>query len=226
MRAMAPNERISLRMRLLLGVVLLSFTSAVGAVVIVPGLSFTVADDDNRVLGVHFHPVFDDAPGLPRLAEVGGFLGIEEVRGLAEFEVAGIVAGKKAFVRFDVALILPTTRDPLGTDDIVHFDIDVLAYRANHQKDLDDYFSGDELLTTFNTADVSVGDALRIDVTRQIDDQPLGIALRQATPNPDGSVAFFNLFELVQVTAPSPLALLCLGAGFALAVRRLRWRDA
>lgn len=205
------------------------------ATLITEGFTFSVADAFTGPVGAgtHFHSNTGGAFGNPAgKAEVGGFFGTEEVRGLSEYSLAGISATGPAFVSFNVFLDNGLFGQGGGP-----FLIDVYAYKGNNLEDLSDFeVASTAFIGSFSTAGLLVGDIVSLDVNAALDaaiglgDASFGIRLKQhGSRDPFGPAYTFDNFRLTTdnqctgagcvVPEPGPLAMLGLGL-LGLCVRR------
>lgn len=213
-----------LTFRKMISVVVLTLACAnAWAAVITNGFTFTVADAFTGASGVgtHFHSNTGGAFGNPAgLAEVGR-LGNEEVRGLSEYSLAGLVGAPMAFVTFNVNQL-----GGLFGQGNYSGPISIFAYLGNNLEDLSDFQATPTgFVTTFNTLGLSVGDVLSFDITSIYNaaisaaNSSLGIRLQLdplVTPN---QAIVFNDFRLTtenQTTGvPEPATSALLGIAFA-----------
>jgi len=200
------------------------FAGAANAALITNGFTYSVADDFTgpSLVGTHFHSNTGGAFGNPAgKAEVGGFFGTEEVRGLSEYNLAGLSTAGPAFVSFNVYLA-----DGLFGQGGGAFDIDVYAYVGNNAEDLSDWEAATTgLVGSFNTAGLAVGNILSFDVNSLLDaaitagDPSFGIRLQQRTRDISGPAYTFDNFRLTTTddttSVPAPASLALLGIGLA-----------
>jgi hypothetical protein len=210
---------------------------AARAQVITPGFTFAVASaGDACGTGSHFHSNTGGVFGNPAgKAEVGNFFG-ECVRGLSEYDLAGLSTSPTAFVTFDVyskgGLFAGDNDFPFtGT-------VDVVAYQGNNLEDIGDHQAASVgTVGSFSTAGLSVGDVLSFDITSIFDAAiasgapSLGIRLQRSGESSANAGAWtFDTFRLTSddqstSVAPEPggNALLATGLGaIGLAVVRRR----
>lgn len=201
----------------------------VKAATITDGLTFSVASSCGNT-GSHFHSntggIFGNPPGK---AEVGSF-SCEEVRGLSEYDLAGLGAASSALVTFDVfndgGLFSFTNDFPFIGD------IDLVAYVGNNAEDISDYQAPiSNTIGTFNTAGLSEMDTLSFDVTSVFNDaialgnQSLGIRLQTASgTNTGGGAWTFDQFQLTTKPVPEPASTMGLLAFGALGTASMRKR--
>jgi len=191
---------------------------------ITPGFTFAVASSSNHVLGTHYHSNTGGAFGNPAgKAEVGAFSS-EEVRGLSEYNLAGLATGP-AFVTFNVfkagGLFSGVNDFPFtGT-------IGVYAYQGNNLEDISDYQAASVgSIGSFSTAGLAVGNTLSFDISTVYANAlanswtSLGIRLERIDIDPPtlSGAWTFDTFRLTSTddtnTVPDPgSSLLLLGIG-------------
>lgn len=199
------------------------------AATITNGFTFSVASAcGDTSVGTHFHSSTGGDFGNPAgKAEVGSFGGAdcEEVRGLSEYDLSGLVASVSAFVTFDVFELGGLFT---GDNDFLYDGpIDIVAYLGNNSEDTSDYQAASVgSVGSFNTAALSVGDILSFDITTIFNtaignaDPSLGIRLAiGGTPN--GGAITFDDFRLTSddqstngiIPLPGALPLMLAGLG-------------
>lgn len=171
--------------------------------------------------GDHFH---SDDSGIfgnpPDLAETGGFSAmgdLEEVRGLAEFDLSGQGTLSSAELSFTVLQLGGLFGQEPGT-----FDVEVSTFDGNNTEDVADFSApSTENLGSFSTAGLQVDDLLTFDITDAYnsavsrDIPALGVRL-QASTDPGIAAFVFGEFELAPAGVPTtpPWALVVLVAMF------------
>ncbi len=195
--------------------------SAAIAVTITDGLTFAIASGSNTSVGTHFHSnsggIFGNPPGK---AEVGRFVN-EEVRGLSEFDLTGLGNASSATASFNVfndgGLFAGTNDFPFDGTILIE------TYSGNNAEDIADYQApAIDVVGSFSTAALLVGDLLSFDVTSIYNDaidnslSSLGLRLRADPLNNDGGAWTFDTFRLTTddataVSEPNVLALLGVG---------------
>jgi|GEM_PF-3113914 len=188
--------------------------------------------------GSHFHSSnLEELPAgnppiiFPGAAEVGGFFGDEEIRGISEFHLEPGETVDEAVLRFDV---LDTFLEGLSPE----FDgidglfgqgpldgvVDVFPYLGDGSEAASDYqatpITAEPILSIVVGDGLVGGDTVSVDITTLYNDlvtsgDDLGIRLQMANPDPDaGAVTFHNFRIDVDVAAvPEPsaasLAIVC-----------------
>ena len=205
--------------------------------------------------GSHFHssnltelPSGNPPIVLPGVAEVGGFFGDEEIRGVSEFALQG--SASTATVFFDVLdmFALGLSPVPSGIDGLFGQRsyvgvIDMFGYAGNGMEEVSDYqiapISGTPVLMIDVGPGLIVGgETLSVDVTdiynnlvSQLASDPanaataLGVRLQMAPPaDPNsGAITFGNFrLQVVAQDVPEPAAGLLLLLGMAVVLRQRR----
>ncbi len=206
----------------------------VAAATITEGFTFAVASASGETsVGTHFHSNTGGAFGNPAgKAEVGSFFE-EEVRGLSEYNLAGLAAAPSAFVTFNVFSDAGLFE---GDNDFPYFGpIDIVAYEGNNTEDISDYEAPSVgAVGNFDTTGLSIGQILSFEITSIFNeavmngDELLGIRL-QISGAPNGGAFTFDNFRLtttddtsstvIPLPAAAPLMLIALFA-FGLVRRR------
>ncbi len=216
---------------LLTGCSLFLFSLSAHADLITEGFTYAVASGSNQTAtGTHFHSNTGGAFGNPAgKAEVGRYFS-EEVRGLSEYDLFGLVPASSAFVTFDVFDIEGLFMEYPGT---FIGDILIEAYMGNVTEDISDYQAAVfGVVGSFSTSGLIVGDTLSFDITSIFNGAmgssfaSLGIRLRADPLNAEGAFTFdtFRLTtsdDTTSVPEPGTLGLLGLGL-LAMAARRRR----
>lgn len=153
--------------RRLLPSILLAIVSVVSplsfANTITQGFTYSVADAfiGSSGVGTHFHSSTGGDFGNPAgLAEVGR-LGDEEVRGLSEYNLAGLAVAASAFVTFDVYQL-----GGLFGQANYSGPISIFSFLGDNSEDLSDFQAASTgSVGTFNSTGLSVGDVTSFDIT-------------------------------------------------------------
>lgn len=204
-------------------------TAPASAAVITEGFTFSVADAfvGPSGVGTHFHSSTGGDFGNPAGKAEVGELGDEEVRGLSEYDLAGLAGGGPAFVTFRVD-ILGGLFGQWAFDGV----IEVLAYLGNNTENLSDFEAASTgLVGSFSTAGLVVGQTLSFDISALLTaaitagDPSLGIRLQKVGSTGGGAIVFdsFRLTteNLSDGVIPLPAAAWLFLAGIgALAARR------
>lgn len=200
-----------------LGVVLVS--SPALATPILPSVTGTIAPEGfawPAATGQHFHAGMVNA----------GEMGVEEERGIAEFNLGAESAAGSVLLTFSNARYL--TCCPAGATG-GSYTIGVYSYVGNNTLELGDFQTPGALVGSFSTAGLTVGTPFSFDVTAAFNANvggSLGIRL-QALSEPSQTSYTFGSFALTTAAAPvpEPGTLIMLGTGLAAAAgRRLRRR--
>jgi hypothetical protein len=205
----------------------IAVTPLVRATTITNGFTYSVASDSSdQSVGTHYHSNTGGAFGNPAgKAEVGNYFS-EEVRGLSEYNLAGLTSATSAFVTFNVfkngGLFTGSNDFPFTGN------IDIVAYQGNNLEDISDYEAlGVATVGTFSTSGLAVGNTRSFNITSIFNNAivngwlSLGIRLQVASDtNPQGGAWTFDNFRLTtdnqsdDVSVPEPtstFALLILG---------------
>jgi hypothetical protein len=141
----------------------IALCSSAFASVITNGFTYSVADafTGSSGVGTHFHSNTGGSFGNPAgLAEVGR-LSNEEVRGLSEYNLAGLSSAATAFVTFDVQQL-----GGLFGQGNYQGPISIFSYAGNNLEDLSDFQATTTgAIATFNTTGLIVGNILSFDIT-------------------------------------------------------------
>lgn len=191
--------------------------------------------------GSHFHSSNLDMlpagnPSIPdvHLAEVGGFFGDEEVRGLVEIDITGAPPATEATLLFDVSDVSDFAGVPIGGifgQEALDGSIDVLGYTGNNTEELSDYQAGPTTaLFTFDVTTLSTGDTIEVDITDFYESlvangaDSAGFRLQVVntidTTDPNTGAASFENFRISLIPEPTGLVLLLFGvAGLSVSRR-------
>ncbi len=200
----------------------LLFACAANAAVITDGFTYSVASGSDQSAGYHYHSSTGGDFGNPAgKAEVGNFAS-EEVRGLSEYDLAGLSTASSAFVTFDVfgnGLFS-------GVNDFA-FDgtIDITVFEGNNAENISDYQAPTtDTVGSFSTAGISIGDIFSFDITDIFNDAldlgwaSLGIRLSTEDTTNGGGAWVFDDFRLTTTndsTVPETSIIALMGLGLA-----------
>ncbi len=168
------------------------------AQLITNGFTYAVASSyDSTGWGEHFHSDTGGSYGNPAgKAEVGRY-STEEVRGLSEYNLAGLAASSSAFVTFNVFKAGGLFAGQNDTPFDGH--ISVYAYLGNNTEDINDYQAPEtNFIGSFATSGLIVGGILSFDITSVYDTfvgngyDSLGIRLQADPLNESGAWTFDN----------------------------------
>jgi PEP-CTERM motif-containing protein len=198
-----------------LGVVFISSPALASS--ILPSFTGSIAPNGSAwpaLTGHHSHGTMVNA----------GEMGVEEERGIVEFNLAAESPAASVLLTFNNA---PYVTCCVGTTGGT-YTIGVFAYVGNNAFDLSDFQAPGVLLGTFSTAGLAVGTPFSFDVTAAFNANAggnLGIRL-QALSEPSQTSYTFNSFALGTTPAavPEPATMLMLGTGLASAAARFRRR--
>jgi len=196
------------------------------------GFTFSVADGCGAKVGDHFHSSTGGDFGNPAgKGEVGSY-DCEEVRGLSEYNLAGLTSSGPAFVTFEVF----NKSGLFGIPEKGDLTIDIYSYLANNAEDISDFEAPPTgFIGSFNTSGLSIDDTLSFDVDALLDaaiiggNSSFGIRLQPRDFLSDMPTWTFDDFRLTTddqssgVAVPGPLPLLGVGAAFGYS-RKLRKR--
>lgn len=194
------------------GLVLLSsalLNNQAQAALITDGFTFAVADSCDGI-GGHYHSSTGGDFGNPAgKAEVGSY-SCEEVRGLSEYDITGLVAVSSAFVSFEVfsagGLFSGTNDFPFSGM------IGIDAYMGNNLENISDFnIASFGSVGQFSTDILFVGNTLSFDITALFNDAidagfaSFGIRLFATETDNEGAWTFDN-FRLTSddLTTPGP----------------------
>lgn len=195
----------------------------------IQGLAFSVSSGpDPNGFGIYFSSSTSNPFGNPpHKNEVGSYYN-EDIRGLSEYNLAGLSPTTSATVSFDVFQtggLFPGQNDFPFTGNIK-----LVSYIGNNVENLYDYQAQSiATIGTFSTANLAVGDSLSFDVTSIFNNaisnrvSSLGIRLQvDDGTNPDGAAWTFDNFRLTTVPEPnstSALLVVVFGTGVMLKTR-------
>lgn len=237
----------------------LSLASHLSANTGLPGETLITADaysigngftDTSHATGSHFHSSNLDTlpPGNPEIlvknvAEVGGFFGDEEVRGLVEFPLAGLDVADEATLLFDVFDVSDLAGMPIGGlfgQTALDGTIDVLAYYGNGVEEVSDFqVSPLKTIHTIDVTTLAASDTISVDITDLYNDAvilsqapadppvaAIGFRLQVSSTvdasDPDTGAATFSEFRILTVPEPTFHWILLIGLGLFVKRRRCR----
>lgn len=187
------------------------------AALITNGFTFAVASgSSDQNTGNHFHSSSGGDFGNPAgKAEVGRF-STEEVRGLSEYDLTGLVTSAAAFVTFDIYKaggLFDTTNGTPFTGTIL-----VDAYLGNNSENESDYQAaslGSVGSFAVSPGTLTVGDIFSFDITSLFNtaitngDNSLGIRLREDRTGAEYGRSFAWTFDSFRLTSDNA----CTGTG-------------
>lgn len=199
-------------------------TKSVSQTVTIGGQTYAISDaftESGHGTGSHWHNTSLAGPPAPalatvkRYAEVGGFFGDEEVRGVSEFSIAGqATVATNVLLKFVVSDLLadgisPDQIDGLFGQGALAADFNVVGFAANGTEELEDYQAAAlATLATIDPTTLTAGQEITVDVTsyynarRANGDTWLGIRLQLAVSDPDAGAITFEDFRL-EITGPT-----------------------
>jgi hypothetical protein len=157
-----------------------------------------------------------------------GEMGVEDERGIVEFDLTGQSALAAVLLTFDNASF-QTCCSPTGVSG-GSYTIGVYTYTGDNAWSLGDFDAPGTLVGSFSTAGLTVGTPFSFNVTTAFNANAggsLGIRL-QALTEPEQTSYTFNNFALdtdPRVAVPEPGTMLLLAAGLAAAAVRRRRRS-
>lgn len=203
----------------LTGLALSVVTTPAMAAAILPSAKGTVASNASWPAppgsGNHFHFGMINA----------GEMGVEDERGLVEFDLSAQGLWASVMLSFDNAPFQTCCVGVTGGS----YTIGVFAYTGNNAVSFGDFDVAGTLIGSFSTAGLTVGTPFSFDVTAAFNlhaGGSLGIRL-EALSEPGQTSYTFNNFQLdtsAVAPVPEPATLLLLGAGLAGGVIRRRQR--
>jgi hypothetical protein len=183
---------------------------------IVSGVTYSIADaftDGGHGTGSHWHNTSvagPPAPAVPtskRYAEVGGFFGDEECRGISEFTKPAATALQVtlSFRVVDMTIaeggLSPDPIDGLYGQGPFSGNFDIVGYTANATEELPDFQASGTVLQTIDASALSANDLLSYDITSLYNSTSnyVGIRLQMTTPDYNAGAITFEDFQ-IQVT--------------------------
>jgi hypothetical protein len=233
------------------GVPAYSQTVEISGVTYAIGNGFTA--DSTHPEGSHFHssnlgslPAENPSIPLAGVAEVGGFFGDEEVRGLSEFSLVGQQVAQSAMLQFTLLDLVELGISPDALGGIFGqeaFDgmLEVYAYRGDNVEALTDYevaASPDEPIAILDASQLTPGQLLEFDITELYNGyvgdlladmntgpHALGVRLQMAAPaDPNAGALAFHDFKIIATVVPEPSGMVVLLAGLLPLVHAMRRR--
>ncbi len=133
-------------------------------------------DTGNHPMGSHFHSSNLDTlpvgnPVIPNIhvAEVGGFFGDEEVRGLVEIDVDSAPTADEAILLFDVYDVTHLSAIPVGGifgQGPLQGTVELFGYTGNNMEELADYqITPVSPLFSFDASSLAAGETIEVDIT-------------------------------------------------------------
>lgn len=179
----------------------------------ISGVTYSIADaftDGGHGTGSHWHNTSTAGPPPPavptagRYAEVGGFFGDEECRGISEFtKVVG--SPTQALLKFNVVDMTLAEGglsfnpiDGLYGQGAYTGTFYILGYQANGTEELPDFEASGTILTTINANSLSAGDTITHNITSfyNATSNYVGIRLQMTSGDYSAGAITFNNFRI------------------------------